>query len=130
MQMLARRILALASVSLVVHTIYPRRCYAESNVVKSESYRERFERLNNDDRYLVLEQYKEKLTKVFGHSHIVSILPSDTIEDLYYVLALYSKPLSPERRILLRNKMLTYLERSNEETQKFYEYILKYYDVL
>lgn len=131
--MLARRVFALTSLSSAVHAVYPRRCYAEGHAVKCvkrETYRERFERLNNDDKYLVLEKYKEELTKAFGHSHVISILPSDTIEDLHYVLTLYHKPLSPERRILLRKKMLTYLEKSNEETQKFYEYILKYYNVL
>lgn len=131
--MLARRLFALTSLSSAVHTVYPRRCYAEGHAVKCvkrESYRERFEQLNNDDRYLVLEKYKEDLTKAFGHLHVVSILPSETIEDLHYVLALYTKPLSPERRIRLRNKMLTYLERSDEETRKFYEYIVKYYDIL
>ena len=131
--MLARRVFALTSLSSAVHAVYPRRCYAEGHAVKCvkrETYRERFEKLNKDDKCLVVEKYQKELTKAFGHSQVVSNLSTETIEDLHYILTLYSKPLSPEMRILLRKKILPYLEESKEETQRFYEYILKYYDVL
>lgn len=108
------------------------RSYASSNVVrcvKHESYREKFEKLNREDKSLVIDKYKVELTKAYGHSHVISQLPIEIVEDLHYVLVLYTKPLSPERRISLRNKILPYLEDSDEESQKFYEYILKYYDV-
>jgi hypothetical protein len=124
--MLVRRCLMLASVSTCV---YPRRSYAASHVVSS-SYRERFQKLNESDNQLVLENYKNELTKAFGHPHVVSALPTDTIKELHYILVLYSKPLGPERRIMLRKILLPYLESSNEESQKLFKYILKYYDVL
>jgi hypothetical protein len=124
--MLLRRCLMLASVSACA---YPRTSYATSYVTKS-SYRERFEKLNESDNQIVLENYKKELTRAFGHSHIVSSLSNETINDLHYILVLYSKPLSPERRIMLRKRILPYLESSDKDTQKFFEYILKYYDVL
>lgn len=125
-----RRCLMLTSVSSIA---YPRRSYAASQVLKAvnnESYRERFEKLNESDNKLVLEKYKQELTRTFGHPQVVSTLSNETINDLHYILALYSKPLSPEMRINLRNKLLPYLEKSDKETQKLFEYILKYYDVL
>jgi hypothetical protein len=130
-QMFARRMFALTSLSSIAHSAYPRRCHAETHKsVKCASYRDRFEQLNNKDKILVIEKYKNELTRTFGHSNIISHLPSDTVEQLHYILVLYSKPLSPERRIALRKTILPHLENSNGETQRFFEYILKYYDVL
>lgn len=125
-----RRCLMLSSVPSLTYYMYPRRCCAESRTVKCESYRERFEVLNNEDRNLVLEKYKDEIAKAYGHSNIVSTLPSDVIDELHYILILYSKPLSPERRIMLRKKILPYMEKSDAKTQQFYENILEYYDLL
>lgn len=128
--MLMRRCLMFASVSTLS---YPRRSYAASQVLKAshtESYRERFEKLNESDNKLVIEKYTNELTRAFGHSHVVSTLSKETITDLHYILVLYTKPLSPERRIILRKQILPYLESSDKETQKLFEYILKYYNVL
>lgn len=124
--MLVRRCFMFASVSAVS---YPRRSYAASSIVKS-SYRDIFQKANEDDKQLILEKYKKDLSKAFGHSHVVESLKSDTIEELHYILVLYSKPLSPERRISLRKMALPYLESSDKDIQKLFEYILKYYDVL
>ncbi len=133
--MFARKCLMLTSVSSVGYALYPRRCYASAvkclkHESYRESYREKFEKLNKDDKCLVIEKYKQELTKAFGHSQVVSNLSTETIEDLHYILKMFSKPLSLELRILLRKKILPYLEESKEETQRFYEYILKYYEVM
>lgn len=128
--MFAKRSLLLTSVSSFA---FPRRCYASSHAVKSykrESYRDRIQKLNQEDKILVHENYKKELKKAYGYAHVISILPSDVIEELHYIYVLYSKPLSPERRIILRNKILPYLESSQKEEQLFYEHLLKYYDLI
>lgn len=128
--MLMRKCLMFASLSAMS---CPRRCYAASQVIKAattESYRQRFERLNESDNKLVIEKYKKELTKAFGHSQVISTLSDETINELHYVLKMYYKPLSPEMRIILRKKLLPYLESKDKETQKLFEYILKYYEVL
>lgn len=128
--MLVRRCLMFASVSA---SVCPRRSHAASQILqasKAESYRERFEKLNESDNQLVLEKYKNEIIRTFGHSQVVSSLSDETIGDLHYILVMYSKPLSPERRIRLRKLILPHLENSDEDTQKLFEYVLKYYDVL
>ena len=128
--MLVRRCLMFASVSA---SVCPRRSHAASQILqasKAESYRERFEKLNESDNQLVLEKYKKEITRTFGHSQVVSSLSDETINDLHYILIMYSKPLSPERRITLRKLILPYLESYDKETEKLFEYILKYYDLL
>lgn len=128
--MFAKRSLLLTSTSSLA---YPRRCYASSHAAKNykcQSYRERIQKLNQEDKILVHENYKKELRKAYGYAHVISILPSDVIEELHYIYALYSKPLSPERRILLRNKILPYIESSPKEEQLFYEHLLKYYDLI
>ena len=128
--MFAKRCFVITSISSLA---YPRRSYASSHAVKSykrESYRERIQKLNEEDKVLVNENYRKELKKVYGFPHVISILPSDVIQELYYIYVLYSKPLSPERRILLRNKILPYLESSKSEEQLFYEHLLKYYDII
>lgn len=128
--MFAKRCFMITSISSLA---YPRRSYASSHAVKSykrESYRERIQKLNQEDKILVHENYKRELSKAYGYAHVISILPSDVIEELHYIYVLYSKPLSPERRILLRNKILPYLESSKNEEQLFYEHLLKYYDLI
>lgn len=115
----------------LAYGVFPRKSYASCSAVKCvkhESYREKFDKLNKEDNVLVIEQCKKELTKAFGHSHVISQLPTETIDELHYIL--YTKPLSPEMRILLRKKILPYLESSSEDAQKLYEYILKYYDVI
>jgi hypothetical protein len=127
--MFAKRSLLLTSTSSLA---YPR-CYATSHAAKNykcQSYRERIQKLNQEDKILVNENYKKELRKAYGYAHVISILPSDVIEELHYIYALYSKPLSPERRILLRNKILPYIESSPKEEQLFYEHLLKYYDLI
>lgn len=128
--MFAKRCFMITSISSLA---YPRRSYASSHAVKSykrESYRERIQKLNEEDKVLVNENYRKELKKVYGFPHVISILPSDVIQELYYIYVLYSKPLCPERRILLRNKILPYLESSKSEEQLFYEHLLKYYDII
>lgn len=108
---------------------YPRRSFAASSIIKS-SYREIFQKSNEDDKKLVIEKYKKDLTKTFGHSKVIENLKTDTIEDLHWILIMYKKPLSSERRINLRKTILPYLESSDKETQKLFEYVLKHYDIL
>lgn len=132
--MFMRRGIIFATVSA---SMYPRRCHANSYIPKAtnsdssqKSYRQRFEKQNEIDNKLVIENYKQEITKVFGHPQVVSTLSTQTIRDLHFILVLYSKPLSPERRISLRKEFLPYLENSDKDTQKLFKYILKYYDVL
>lgn len=124
--MFARRSLMLGYASTFV---YPRRSFAASSIIKS-SYRDIFQKSNEDDKKLVIEKYKKDLTKTFGHSKVIENLKTDTIEDLHWILVMYKKPLSPERRISLRKTILPYLESSDKETQMLFEYILKYYNIL
>lgn len=131
--MFTKRCLIMTSVSPLVYGGYPRRSYASSHVVKCvkpESYRERIEKLNLEDKILVLENYKKELKKAYGYPHVISILSADDIEELHYIYVMYSKPLSPERRISLRKILLPYLEGSPKEEQKFYEHLLKYYNAI
>jgi hypothetical protein len=131
--MFAKRCLMITSVSSLAYGGYPRRSYASSHAVKSfkrDSYRERIEKLNQEDKILIHENYKKELKKAYGFSHVISILPTDVIEELHYIYVLYNKPLSPERRIILRNKILPYLEKSKNEEKLFYEHLLTYYDVI
>lgn len=124
--MFAKRFLYLAPVSGIV--FHRKTAYAASHppVVKSY-YRDRFEQLNKEDKFLIIESYKSDLSKKFGYSHIIAGLDNDIVEHLHYVLAMYTKPLSPERRIALRNRMLPYLEKSDGETLQFFEHLLTYY---
>lgn len=115
-----------ATVSSLSYGVRPRICHA----LPRDSYRERFQKLNQEDSLLVTAKYKKDLTKAFGYSHIISALPSNVIDDLHYIYVLYTKPLSPERRMMLRNKILPLLESADEGTQEFYEHLLKYYEVL
>jgi hypothetical protein len=76
-----------------------------------------------------MNKYRAELSEKFGYPEVVSALDHDTINDLHHVLKMYKKPLSPEMRIILRNKMLPYLEKSHAETQQFFESILAYYQL-
>lgn len=121
-----KRSILFASVSAVA---YPRRSLSTSHVGKS-SYRDMFQKMNESDNQLILENTKKELTKTFGHPHVISTLSNEIINELHYILIVYTKPLIPERRIKLRNFALPYLEGSDKDKQKFFEYILKYYDIL
>lgn len=127
--MLVRKCLYLAPATFI---LYPRKVMAlnDTTPVRMASYRERFEKMDKDDNTLVYNNYKSDLIKKFGHTEIISRLDNALIDDLHYMLVLYNKPLNPENRISIRRKILPLLETGDEETVRFFEYYLKYYDVL
>jgi hypothetical protein len=123
--MFAKRFLYLAPVSGIV--FHRKAAYASQSPVMKSNYRDRFEQLNKEDTVLIIERYKSDLSKNFGYPHIIAGLDNDIVEHLHYVLALYTKPLSPERKISLRKYMLPHLEKSEGETLQFFEHLLTYY---
>lgn len=114
----------------VAFSLYPRKAYASHTHTPKSTYRQRFEQLNHEDNQLVISNYRAELSKEFGYSHVIANLDKSIIDELHYILVLYSKPLSPERRIMIRNKFLPFLESSDDETIKFFEHVLSYYGVL
>lgn len=111
-------------------TFRAKKASASSTRVPISTYRERIEQLNRLDKVCIADKYKEELTKAFGYPHVVASLNLDAIDDLHFILTVYSKPLSPEQRIRLRNKFLSYIENTEGDTQRFFEDLLTYYEVL
>lgn len=120
-------------VASVTSALCFRRSYANNNTITS-TYRERFEKLNEEDFSRVNKKHKADLINKFGYQDIIDKLDNEVIDDLHFISVMYTKPLSPERRIMLRKKILPYIEdtidKQDNETQSFYEHILKYYEVL
>lgn len=123
--MMMRRLCVAVPTAIVM---YPRKAYAQQ--VKA-SYREHFAKLNATDEKIVRENYKRELTKKFGYPKIIASLDNNTINELYYIHVMYSKPLSAERRIRLRTLLLPFLEDIDEkEKHELFVAIAKYYDIL
>ena len=94
------------------------------------SYRERFEKLDREDGICITNKYKEELSRKFGHQQVIASLNKELIDELHYILVMYVKPLSPERRVSLRRLLLPHLESSESDTLRFFEHLLEYYEVL
>jgi hypothetical protein len=125
--MLLKRYITYAPFAFILH---PRWLNIASCTPDKLNYRERIEQLNKIDESHKIRKYKEELSKTFGHSQVVSTLKEDMIDDLHYILVMYSKPLRVEQRISLRHRILKHLENPNHDAQKLLEYMMKYYEVL
>jgi hypothetical protein len=96
----------------------------------SSSYRDRFAELNKIDQELLNDQRRADVSEEFGYPAVVAQLDNQIVHELDFTRALYSKPLTPQMRIRLRNLILPYLERSEGETKEFFEAVLRHYDML
>jgi hypothetical protein len=124
--------------SPALYVMYPRKVQAHPRHPSSAipairaqaSYREKFEQLDKDDSILVTDKRRKLVSEKFGYAHLVADLERRDVDQLYYMIRLFDKPLTPERRIDLRTLLLPYLEKSKGEMLEFFEHILKYYEVV
>ncbi len=88
--------------------------------------------LNNLD-YEKLYIEKQKSYQDFCESKGFKPIPkvcTDFMDEISFISVMYDKPLNTQRRIFLRNKMIPYLEKANQEQAEFITKLLKYYDCI
>lgn len=74
-----------------------------------QDIRKTFEEKNKEDTVLVLKQYQKNISGAFPYL-ANKITDPEILEELDYIQVMYKKPIGAERRILLRNKILRFIE--------------------
>ena len=98
-----------------------------------QDYKTWFQKLNDADNEVLSDENNKKLEsfcKSIGFKDQVPQLDHSTISELLWIQLFYSKPVSAERCITLRNKMLRHLEKANPEQAKLLENVVRYYGCL
>lgn len=132
--MFVRRCMMLAP---VVAIAYPHKAQArvlrttqQAQQAQQASYREQFDKANNEDNKVVIQTYRDKLIKKYGYADVIATFSDDEVKELHYIFDMYTKPLSAQMRIYLRGRLLPLLEKSKGDTLELYKYIAEYYEIM
>ena len=126
--MFVRRCMRLAPIIAIA---YPHKAQARAlRTTQQASYREQFEKANNEDNKVVIQTYRDKLIKKYGYADVIATFSDDEVKELHYIFDMYTKPLSAQMRIYLRGRLLPLLEKSKGDTLDLYKYIAEYYEIM
>jgi len=105
-----------------------------TNIPSPSQLEERFKVMNEKDKYGHLNDMKKTLKHWTPSKDHLQALQNSTneelLEELDYIRALYTPPLTSIRRINLRNKLLYHFNKATTEEQKYIYSILQYYKLL
>ena len=91
--------------------------------------------LNSKDSKIAFDEMKENLLEHYPNKYkyiVDNIHNHDVIFELDYIRIMYKKPLSHDRKIILRNNIFKLLKNNNfsEKELELFEYLLKYYECI
>jgi hypothetical protein len=92
------------------------------------NYRKHFQKLNEVDEKLCISNDRRELFEKYGHASAIAKIDDTMINDLHYIMVMYNKPLSPRRRIQLRNTIVPLFDTNDNDLISFAKYILDYYE--
>lgn len=104
--------------------------YAEHAKVAetSDDFRKHLRESNEKDKILANAKKKEELVKSFGFKNVIYNCKDELVQELYNIMIMYDKPLSPETKIQFRRILLVFFKDCDDETREFLMWMCKHFE--